>query len=112
VRQLEIGLSSVAGLLLGVTFSLYGIALLLDGRVAKWIRAVVIVGGVPTAMAGVVIAYTGSSNLALTINMFSNLLLILWMLVVGVSAWRRPLFSSANGPTVTTERSTSEAQSR
>ena len=48
-----------------------------------------IIAGVPTAIAGVVIAYTGFSAAAMAINMPAGSLLILWMIVVGVHAWRR-----------------------
>jgi hypothetical protein len=46
------------------------------------------VGGVPTMMAGVVIASTGFSALAMAINMPANALLLVWMLVLGGCMWR------------------------
>ena len=39
--------------------------------------------------AGVLIAYTGFSGLAMAINMPTTFLLLVWMLAVGVFMWRR-----------------------
>jgi len=89
VRQIEVGLASITSLLLGLTASTYGVALLIDRRFPRWLGVLAIVGGVPTAIAGVMIARTGFSNLAMAINMPSGSLLILWMIVLGVSGWRR-----------------------
>ncbi len=68
---------------------MYGVALLGDGTYPKWFAAVPIVGGVPTMVAGVVMAYTWFSGLAMAINMPANLLLLLWMLALGGLMWRR-----------------------
>ena len=89
VRQIEVGLASMTSLLLGLTAAIYGIALWIDGRFPKWIGAVAIVGGVPTAIAGVVMAHTGFSNQAMVVGMPSNTLLIAWMIVLGVYDWKR-----------------------
>jgi len=89
VRQIEVGLASITSLLLGLTASTYGMALLIDRRFPRWQGAFAIVGGAPSAIAGFVIARTGFSNLAMAINMPSGSLLILWMIVLGVSGWRR-----------------------
>ena len=92
VRQIEIGLASTASLLLGLTASIYGVALLIDRRLPKWLGALAIVGGVPTAIAGVLIAYTGFSALEMGINMPFSSLLLLWMIAMGIYGWRRSLF--------------------
>jgi hypothetical protein len=89
VRQIEVGLASMTSLLLGLTAAIYGIALWIDGRFPKWIGAVAIVGGVPTAIAGVVMAHTGFSNQAMVVGMPSNTLLIVWMILLGVYDWKR-----------------------
>jgi hypothetical protein len=62
VRQIETGLASITSLLFGLTASAYGVALWIDRRVPMWIAALGIVGGVPTAIAGIVIAHTGFSR--------------------------------------------------
>ncbi len=92
VRQIEIGLAGITSLLFGLTASIYGIALLIDRRFPRWLGGFAIAGGAPTAIAGIVIAYTGFSALAMDINLSSGSLLILWMTVLGVYAWRRSMF--------------------
>lgn len=89
VRQVEVGLAGMFSLLLGVTAAVYGGALLADGRYPRWIGALAIIGGAPTAAAGVVIAYTGFSRRAMAINMPANSVLLVWMLALGVCMWRR-----------------------
>lgn len=89
VRQVEVGLASIGSLLFGLTATVYGIALAIDGRLPRWIAVVAIVGGVPTAIAGVVIAHTGFSNAAMVINMPANALLLLWMIALGIYGWKR-----------------------
>jgi len=76
-------------LLFGLTVTLYGVALLCDRMYPKWVAGLAIVGGLPTAIAGVVMAYTGFSGLAMAINMPASSLLLVWMLTVGVFMWRR-----------------------
>ena len=72
VRQIEIGLASILGLLFGITVAIYGIALLSDRTFPKWLGWLAIFGGIPIAVAGIVIAYTGFSDLAMTINLSGN----------------------------------------
>ncbi len=88
VRQIEIGLASMASLSLGLTATLYGVALLADRTHPTWLGGLAVIGGVPTMIAGVVIAYTGFSALAMAINMPANALLLVWMLVLGGCMWR------------------------
>ena len=89
VRQIEIGLASMLCIALGMTATFYGGALLLvDNAYLKWLGALAVLGGVPTSVAGVVIAYTGFSTLAMAINMPANFVLLVWMLALGVSMWR------------------------
>ena len=89
VRQIEIGLASIFSLLGGLTFSIYGVALLIDARFPKWLGVLAHVGGVPTAIAGIVIAYTGFSGLEMAIGMPANSLLLVWMVALGVYVWRK-----------------------
>lgn len=102
VRQIEIALASIAHLLFGLTVAIYGVAFLVDPRFPRWIGALAVVAAVPTVIAGIVLAYTGFSGLHMWISMPSSALLLLWMIVLGVYAWRRPVFeyrpsvSSAN----------------
>ena len=89
VRQIEIGLASIASLLFGLTVSIYGIALLTDPRFPKWLGFMAIAGGAPTAIAGIVIAYTGFSGLAMAINMPAGSLLLFWVVAFGIYVWKR-----------------------
>ncbi len=88
VRQIEIGLASILGLLFGITVTIYGIALVLNRSFPKWLGWLAILGGIPIAVAGIVIAYTGFSDLAMTINLSGSSLVLVWMVVVGVWMWR------------------------
>jgi Domain of unknown function (DUF4386) len=84
VRQIEIGLASIMSLFLGLTVAIYGTALLIDRSFPKWLGYLAIVGGIPTAIAGLIMAYTGFSELAMAINMPSSFLLLVWMIVLGI----------------------------
>ena len=97
VRQIEIGLASITSLIMGLTVVLYGIALLIDWRFPRWIGAIALAGGAPMAVAGVVIAYTGFSDLAMIFNMAAGLLLIVWMVGLGVYGWRQATVSKRVG---------------
>jgi hypothetical protein len=90
VRQIEIGLASIMSLLLGLTVAIYGIALLIDRSFPKWLGYLAIIGGIPTAIAGLIMAYTGFSGLAMAINMPSSTLLLIWMILLGIYVWRKP----------------------
>ena len=92
VRQIEIGLASMTSIFFGVTVSLYGVAVWLDGRLPRWIAIGALAGGIPTATAGVATAYTGFSNLTMNLNLPAGLLLILLMLSIGIYGWRNSIF--------------------
>jgi hypothetical protein len=89
VRQVEIGLAAVLSLLLGLTVTLFGAALLVDSTYPQWLSGLAIVGGVPTMVAGVAMAFTGFSPLAMAINLPAGCLVLVWMLALGVGMWRR-----------------------
>jgi len=89
VRQVEIGLASVVSLLFGLTGVVYGIALLVDHTYPQWLGGLALVGGVPTAVSGVVIAYTGFSEWEMAINMPSTSILLVWTLALGLCMWHR-----------------------
>lgn len=89
VRQIEIGFASITSMLFGTAVTLFGLALLIDRRLYPgWIGWLAVAGGVPTMVAGVVMAYTGFSGMAMGISMPANFLLLVWMLVLGVYLWR------------------------
>ena len=89
IRQIEVGLASMASLMFGITATVYGQALLLEDVYPKWLGALAFIGGVSMIFAGVVMAYTGFSRLAMAINMSASSFLLIWMLTVGMLMWRR-----------------------
>jgi hypothetical protein len=89
IRQVEIGLASMASLLFGITMGVYGVALLDDHTYPNWMSRLAIIGGILMISAAVVMAYTGFSTLAMAINMSASLLLLIWVLTLGVLMWRR-----------------------
>ncbi len=71
VRQIEVGLASIMSLLFGVTVCVYGVALISDRSFVNWMGWLAVIGGIPTAIGGVVIEYTGfsgQSHLRLWVN--------------------------------------------
>jgi hypothetical protein len=92
VRQIEVGLAAMASIGYGVAASLIGVAMLIDGRFPRWLGLLPILGGVPTVLAGITIANTGFSDLAMTLNMVSVLLLLSWLILLGIVGWRRSAF--------------------
>jgi hypothetical protein len=89
VRQVEIGFASMFSLSMGLTVTVYGVALLAGRTYPKWMGWLAITGGVPTTVGGVVMAYTGFSGMAMAINMPASSILLAWMLTLGVLMWRR-----------------------
>ena len=89
VRQVEVGVASTASLLFGLTATIYGVALLRVPMYPKWVAGLALVGGVPATIAGVMMAYTGFSGMAMAIHMPAYSLLVVWMLTLGVCMWRR-----------------------
>ena len=89
VRQIEVGLASVAGLVFGLTVSLFGIVLLDDRTYPRWVSVLALAGGVPMTIAGIFIAYTGFSATAMDINLTASTILLVWMVTMGVLMWRR-----------------------
>ena len=88
VRQIEIGLASILSLLIGMTVTIYGVALVSDRSFPKWLGWLAILGGIAIAVAGIVMAYSGFSDLAMTINLSASALLLVWLIVIGVWLWR------------------------
>ena len=88
VRQIEIGLASLVSILFGLTWSLYGIAVLRSSRYPNWLGAVGLAGGLGTVSGGIVQASTGFSGLAMTISMTASSLLLIRMISIAVHMWR------------------------
>lgn len=90
VRQIEVGLASITSLFLGLTVLVFGLALLRDARLPRWLGFLAIAGGAPTAIAGIMIAYSGFSESEMAISMPSSSILLFWMIALGVCMWRSP----------------------
>jgi hypothetical protein len=88
VRRIEIGLASTASLLFGLTVLAYGVALLRARIYPAWVGAFAFVPGIGSAIAGILIAYSGFSKLAMAVSMPSSSLLLIWMLGIGFMMWR------------------------
>ena len=89
VRQVEIGLASIMSLLFGATAILYGTAMWSRNPYPKWVAGLAVLGGAPTVLAGVIMAHSGFSSLAMLVSMPSSSVLLVWMFAVGVLLWRR-----------------------
>ena len=89
VRQIEIGLASFMGIVFGLTFVLYGIGVTQSRGYPTWLGWWAVVAGAGVLLAGVVAAYTGFSDLFMTLNMSASTLLLVWVVVVGALMWRR-----------------------
>ena len=63
VRHIEIGLTSLSVLILGVAFVLYGVAIELSSVYPRWLGWLTVVGGGLLVMVGILTAYSGFSPL-------------------------------------------------
>lgn len=89
VRQVEIGLAGVMSLLFGATATLYGTAMWSRNLYPKWVAGLAVLGGAPTVLAGIIMAHSGFSSLAMLVSIPSSSVLLVWMFAVGVLLWRR-----------------------
>jgi hypothetical protein len=88
VRQIEVGTASMFCILMGCTVILYGLAQKVDGRFSNLLVWIALVGGLGTAVAGLVMAQTGFSNATMLINMPANILPLIWMIFTGIWMWK------------------------
>lgn len=95
VRQIEIGTASMFCILMGCTVILYGLAQKVDGRFSNLLVWIAFVGGLGTAVAGLVMAQTGFSNATMLINMPANILLLIWMTCTAIWMWKNAPLGSA-----------------
>ena len=89
VRQIEIGLASMLSLVLGATVSVYAVLFAVAGLTPRWLGGLALAGGVSTVVAGVAIAETGFSDLAMSLDMPAGVLLLVWMALLAHRVWRR-----------------------
>lgn len=88
VRHIEIGIASMFCLAIGFTAVMFSVVIFTEKQFPRWLVVIGCLGGIATAAAGVVMAYTGFSDLAMQINMSANLLLMAWVLALAAQQWR------------------------
>jgi len=98
VRQVEIGLASLAGLLFGLTIVVFGIAMLMGRRFPRWLGWIGVAGGLGTIAGGTAKAYTGFSPLAMALGMPANAAVLVWAIAAGVFMWRLSRQLEGDGP--------------
>ena len=89
VRQIEVGVASFTALLFGTVFILFGIAIALSDGYLSWLGWLGVLGGTGTVVGGLLVAFTGFSTTAMNVATPFNLVLVIWMVVIGVLMWRR-----------------------
>ncbi len=90
VRQIELGLASLMSITFGLTVLAFGVALAFSSY-PRWLGWTAVVSGLATVCAGVVLAFTGFSALAMAISMPANIVSLVWMVAVGTFLWRADL---------------------
>ncbi len=89
IRQIEVGLAGMLGLLSGITLALYGFAIAVDSLYPRWLGLVAIIAALATAAGGVAMTASGFSDIAIMISLPANSLLLLWVIVMGFLMWRQ-----------------------
>lgn len=87
VRQIEVGMASMFCLAIGFTAVMFSAVIFTEKQFPRWLALMGGLSGVATAAAGIVIAHTGFSTLAMQINMPANLLLMAWVLALAAHQW-------------------------
>jgi hypothetical protein len=74
----------------GVTFILYGVAVVLSDVYPKWLGWVAVGGGLGSSLLGLHIGYHGASSLVFNILFpIFSILLTAWIFMMGVLLWRK-----------------------
>ena len=79
VRQIEIGMASVFALTGGIAVATFTALLWKETSFPRWLVALGLSAGLATAVGGLAMAYTGFSDLAMTINMPASIMLLVWV---------------------------------
>src|SRR3989475_6215455 len=89
--QIQWALDSVWILIFfGVTFILYGVAVVLSDVYPKWLGWVAVGGGLGSSLLGLHIGYHGASSLVFNILFpIFSILLTAWIFMMGVLLWRK-----------------------
>lgn len=84
VRQIEVGLTSLFGLVFGSTLIVFGLAMLLSIRYPAWLGGTGLLGGLGTLAIGLEQAFNGFSDLALTLFMVVGPIDLIYANVTGI----------------------------
>jgi hypothetical protein len=88
VRQIEIGLASLLSVLFGFTAVVFSAAILLGDRYPAWFGAAALLSGLGMLTAGMAMALTGFSGLAMMLSMLGSSVFLLWIIFAGLLMWR------------------------
>jgi hypothetical protein len=89
VRQIETGLASFVAILFGLTILLFGIAIVFSKRLPTWLGWIGLIGGLGTIAGGLSLANIGFSATAMNVGIPFNLIIVIWMILLGVIQLRR-----------------------
>jgi hypothetical protein len=89
VRAVEIGLAAVASMVTGVTVVVTSFAMFKAGFGRLPFLCIGLTAGVLFAASGFVIGKSGFSGLSMSINMPASVILMVWIVLVSVTGWRR-----------------------
>ena len=89
VRRIEIGVASFMALLFGSALALFASAVAFSTIYPTWLGWLGIGGGIGTIAGGLLTMFSGFSTTAMNVAMPFNLILVVWMVVIGVLMWRR-----------------------
>ena len=89
VRRIEIGVASFMALLFGSALALFASAVAFSTIYPTWLGWLGIGGGIGTIAGGLLTMFSGFSTTAMNVAMPFNIILVVWMVVIGVLMWRR-----------------------
>ena len=89
VRQIEIGTASSTAILFGAAVLLLAVAAIRSVRYPDCLGWLGVAGGVGTIAGGILSAFTGFSAIEMNVAMPSNLMLVIWIGLMGAFMWRQ-----------------------
>ena len=89
VRRIETVVASFLASLFGLALRLFASAVAFSTIYPTWLGWLGIGGGIGTIAGGLLTMFSGFSTTAMNVAMPFNLILVVWMIVIGVLMWRR-----------------------
>ena len=90
VRFVEIGTNSYFRILQGTVALIFGIAILKNNIISRWIGGVGVIIGAATIYAGLEVSYQGFSGLTTEIGI-SMIIYFIWVVILGGSMWKKSM---------------------